>query len=48
MVVGDRLDLTPDPFPPGKGSQRGNWTPLPSGEGGQRGAPAAPSLQGGG
>ena len=38
MVVGGRSDLTPGPFPPGKGSQRGDWTPLLSGEGGQRGA----------
>ena len=29
MVVEDGLDLTPGPFPPGKGSQRGVWQPFP-------------------
>ena len=35
MVVEDGLDLTPGPFPPGKGGQRGVWQPFPFRVGGK-------------
>ena len=45
--VGDELDLTPGPFPAGKGSVGGAGPPLPAGEAGAvwRAATGGPGLR---